>query len=61
MSEAAKRSCCFVPILVLDSDPIERQPIMEDEREISRLWRVNRTIHELVKDRVSRRRVGPGI
>ncbi|CAO1637978.1 unnamed protein product [Parajaminaea phylloscopi] len=24
---------------------------MEDEREISRLWRVNKTIHELVKDR----------
>ncbi|CAO1614520.1 unnamed protein product [Sympodiomycopsis kandeliae] len=24
---------------------------MEDDREISRLWRVNRTIHELVKDR----------
>lgn len=26
---------------------------MNDDRETARLWRVNRTIHELVADRVS--------
>lgn len=26
---------------------------MSADREIARLWRVNRTIHELIRDRVS--------
>ena len=25
---------------------------MNDDREVARLWRINRTIHELVADRV---------
>lgn len=47
---------CFLPPTVPPTQESRRWSTMADE-ESARLWQVNRTIHELVKDRVSTQQI----